>query len=164
MERIFLLLISALFAFIFFKLYSVLQNDFEEVPERVGDGSMFNLNEPDPGPRMKMLLKKGFYFEDPKDIELISSVIAQRLHPEAATIDNIGELNKRKYDVEAEQALHWVVNHLKKGSTFPKHPGYMVPIHYVFAGKDEATSTAFRKYVGLGAYNILVPFIVREKG
>ena len=105
MERIFLLLISALFAFIFFKLYSVLQNDFEEVPERVGDGSMFNLNEPDPGPRMKLLLQKGFYFEDPKDIELISSVIGQRLHPEAATIDNIGELNKRKYDVEAEQAF-----------------------------------------------------------
>ncbi len=105
MERIFILLSAALFAFIFFKLYSVLQNDFEEVPQRIEDGSMFNLNDPDPGPRMKLLLQKGFYFEDPKDIELISSVIAERLHPEAGAIDNIGELNKRKYDVEADQAF-----------------------------------------------------------
>ena len=105
MERIFVLLISALFAFIFFKLYSVLKKDFEEVAQRTSEGSMMNLNDPDPGPRMKVLLQRGFYFEDPKDIELVRSVITQRLHPEAESIDNIGELNKRKYDVEADQAF-----------------------------------------------------------
>src|SRR5688572_23677186 len=105
MERIFLLFISILFAFIFFKLFTVLKKDFEEVPKRLGDGSMINLNDPDPGAQMKLLLKRGFYFEDPKDIELISSIIGQRLNTRDERIDNIGELNKRKYDVEAEQAF-----------------------------------------------------------
>ena len=84
---------------------SVLKKDFEEVAQRTSEGSMMNLNDPDPGPRMKVLLQRGFYFEDPKDIELVRSVITQRLHPEAESIDNIGELNKRKYDVEADQAF-----------------------------------------------------------
>src|SRR5687768_4428794 len=104
MERIFLLFISILFAFIFFKLFTVLKKDFEEVPKRLGDGSMINLNDPDPGAQMKLLLQRGFYFEDPKDIELISSIIGQRLNTRDERIDNIGELNKRKYDVEADQA------------------------------------------------------------
>jgi cell division protein FtsW (lipid II flippase) len=106
MERIFLLLVSALFAFIFFKLYTVLKKDFEEVPKRIAEGSIMNLNDPDPGPRIKLLLQRGFYFEDPRDVALISNVIAQRLNPQAASIDNIGELNKRKYDVDADQAFN----------------------------------------------------------
>src|SRR5215203_2699295 len=105
MERIFLMFNSILFAFIFFQLFTVLKKDFEEVPKRLGDGSMINLNDPDPGIQMKLLLQRGFYYEDPKDIQLISSIIGQRLNTQDERIDNIGELNKRKYDVEAEQAF-----------------------------------------------------------
>ena len=75
LERTFLLLISVLMAFLFFKLYTVLEKDFEEVPKRISEGSMINLNDPDPGTNIKLLLLKGFYFEDPKDVELIKTVI-----------------------------------------------------------------------------------------
>ena len=105
LERTFLLLISALIAFLFFKLYTFLEKDFEEVPKRISEGSMINLNDPDPGTNIKLLLLKGFYFEDPKDVELVRTVIGQRLNTGEGEIDNIGELNKRKYDVEAEQAF-----------------------------------------------------------
>ena len=105
LERTFLLLISVLMAFLFFKLYTVLEKDFEEVPKRISEGSMINLNDPDPGTNIKLLLLKGFYFEDPKDVELIKTVIGQRLNTTEEKIDNIGELNKRKYEVEAEQAF-----------------------------------------------------------
>src|SRR5215204_5365045 len=105
MERIFLMFISILFAFIFFQLFTVLKKDFEEVPKRLGEGSIINLNDPDPGIQMKLLLQRGFYFEDPRDVELISLIIGQRLNTREERIDNIGELNKRKYDVEAEQAF-----------------------------------------------------------
>jgi hypothetical protein len=39
------------------------------------DGTMMNLNADKPGERINSLLKKGFYFQDAKDIELISSVV-----------------------------------------------------------------------------------------
>src|SRR5215213_5543731 len=105
LERTFLLLISALMAFLFFRLYVVLEKDFEEVPKRISEGSMINLNHPNPAQNVGLLLQKGFYFEDPKDIEVVRSVLSQRMHPELEKIDNIGELNKHKYDVDAEQVF-----------------------------------------------------------
>ena len=45
------------------------------------------------------------YFEDKRDIELASTIISQRLNTSEAVIDNIGELNKQKYAIEAEQAF-----------------------------------------------------------
>jgi hypothetical protein len=105
LERTFLLLISALMAFLFFRLYTVLENDFREVPKRISEGSMINLNDPNPAQNISLLLQKDFYFEDPKDIEIVRSVIAQRMHPEVEKIDNIGELNKRKYYVDADEAF-----------------------------------------------------------
>jgi cell division protein FtsW (lipid II flippase) len=105
LERTFLLLISALMAFIFFQLYSVLEKDFEEVPKRLSEGSMINLNDPDPAQQMKMLLQRGFYFEDPRDIEIVRGILAQRMNTAGEEIDNIGELNKRRYDVNADLAF-----------------------------------------------------------
>lgn len=104
-ERIFLLLVTLVLAALFFRLFTVLKKDFAEVPRRLADGSMVNLNDNRPGERMKVLLQKGFYFEDQRDIDLASSIISQRLNTTEAPIDNIGELNKRKYDIEAEQAF-----------------------------------------------------------
>ncbi|HEU4632706.1 MAG TPA: FtsW/RodA/SpoVE family cell cycle protein [Flavisolibacter sp.] len=74
------------------------------MPQRLANGTMINLNENNPGQRIKMLLEKGFYFEDPRDVQFISSVVTRQMNSNE-TIDNIGELNKSKYNVDAEQAF-----------------------------------------------------------
>jgi cell division protein FtsW (lipid II flippase) len=113
LERIFIIAIGAVLAFCFVRLHAVLQRDFADVPSRLNEGSIVNLNDTKPGERMQQMLQKGFYYEDPKDIALISSVVTQNLHNEE-TIDNIGELNKRKYDVNVEDAQ------LRGGDAFKK--------------------------------------------
>ncbi|MFA6249828.1 MAG: hypothetical protein WC615_23040, partial [Mucilaginibacter sp.] len=70
-ERIFLLLVSVLFVFLFFRLHTVLQTRFTDVDKRLQDGTMINLNAPDPAGQLKKLLTKGYYFEDKRDIDLI---------------------------------------------------------------------------------------------
>jgi cell division protein FtsW (lipid II flippase)/cell division protein FtsI/penicillin-binding protein 2 len=63
---------------------------------------MINLTDENAGQHLNQLLTRGFYFEDPKDIRLTSTVVAQRLT--TGDIDNIGELNKSKYNVNADEA------------------------------------------------------------
>ena len=103
-ERIFLLVFAVLFGLLFFQLHQVLKRDFEEVPKRLADGSMVNLNNDRTDDRIAQLLQSGFYFEDQRDIELIRSVLAARMRHDE-TIDNIGELNKSRYNVNAEEAF-----------------------------------------------------------
>jgi hypothetical protein len=76
-ERLFLFLIAAALIYLFSQLYTVLKKDFDEVPSRLAEGTMINLNTGKPDEQIKTLLEKGFYFEDPKDIELARSVVAQ---------------------------------------------------------------------------------------
>jgi cell division protein FtsW (lipid II flippase) len=103
-ERFFLVALSIVLGLLFFQLYNVLKRDFEEVPKRLADGSMVNLNDDKIDERIHHLLQAGYYFEDPRDVSFIRSVIAARLtHDEV--IDNIGELNKAKYNVNAEEAF-----------------------------------------------------------
>ncbi len=104
LERIFLLLISLVLGLLFFKLFTVLKKDFEEVPGRLKDGTMINLNDDKPGEKIKLLLTKGFYFTDQQDIELISSAFERGRKNEVDPIDNIGELNKNKFSINAEEA------------------------------------------------------------
>ena len=104
-ERLFIILISAVMALLFISLYLVLQRDFAEVQPRLDEGTMVNLNDKDPGKRIKQLLEKGYYFDDPKDIELIRSVVDASLTKEEGDVDNIGELNLRKYYVVADEAF-----------------------------------------------------------
>lgn len=104
-ERIGLLLISAVLGFLFFQLFEVLKRDFAEVPQRLADGSMVNLNSNNLPDRMSQLLTRGFYFEDPRDIALIRSRIAQEEAKGKLKVDNIGELNKTAYFVNAEEAF-----------------------------------------------------------
>ncbi len=99
-----MLAITIVLAFLLYSLFNVLQRDFDQVPQRLANGSMINLNEENPGLRLKNLLQTGFYFEDPRDRELIGSVVTQQMNHHEA-IDNIGELNKAKYSVDAEQAF-----------------------------------------------------------
>ncbi|QHS57538.1 FtsW/RodA/SpoVE family cell cycle protein [Mucilaginibacter sp. 14171R-50] len=103
-ERVFLLLISVLLVFLFFRLYSVLQLRFADVDTRLQDGTMINLNAKDPAGQLKKLLTKGYYFEDKRDIDLITATVAGNIGT-GQKIDNIGELNKRKYFIIADDAF-----------------------------------------------------------
>jgi cell division protein FtsW (lipid II flippase) len=103
-ERIFLLLISCVLAYLFTRLFSVLQEDFKEVPVRIADGTMVNLNGDKPDQQLKVLLGKGYYFEDPKDVEFAGSIISQGFALRTSPMDNIGDVNKREFNVLAETA------------------------------------------------------------
>ena len=86
-------------------LHSVLQKDFAEVPQRLQDGSMVNLNSDRLDQRIKYLLEKEFYFEDPRDIQLAYSVVAQGMGAVDGGMDNIGELNKQRFSISTQDAL-----------------------------------------------------------
>src|SRR5689334_4945778 len=93
-ERFFLFILSIVMSVLFFQLYKVLSADFAEVPRRLGNGTMMNLNDSKPGQRIQTLLQKGFYFKDPRDVELISKVVADVRGNSNTLLDNVGELNK----------------------------------------------------------------------
>lgn len=103
-ERVFLLLISIVIGTLFYKLYTVLHNDFADISNRLKQGTIMNLNDDKPSERMKLLLQKGLYFQDKRDIDLISSVVDRGRGTAETEMDNIGELNKKKYNVNAEEA------------------------------------------------------------
>lgn len=163
-ERLFLLLITAVMAFLFYQLYNVLSKDFAEVPTRMKDGTMMNLNADKPGQRLNTLLTKGFYFQDKKDIDLISSVVSRVAATEAVAMDNIGELNKKKYNINAEEAYK------KGGQDFKKR----VDVSRSLLGFSEADSALFdlerskplqvssATNVGLGNKNVLGKIIKDE--
>ncbi|MDO9373066.1 MAG: cell cycle protein, partial [Ferruginibacter sp.] len=113
-ERIFLLIISLVLGFVFFQLFDVLQRDFKEVPQRLADGTMMNINEAKPGERMHSLLTRGFYFQDKADIDLVTAVINREDLASKTDLDNTGELNKSKYSINADEAYN------KGGETFRK--------------------------------------------
>lgn len=103
-ERIFLLLVTFLMAVLFYKLFTVLKRDFTDVSGRLRAGTIMNLNDDKPGERIKVLLAKGFYYQDRRDIDLIGSVVANGINKTSGTTDNIGELNKINYNVTVEDA------------------------------------------------------------
>src|SRR5215210_1330341 len=106
-ERLFLMLITIVTSVLFCKLYITLRRDFADVPMRLSNGTAMNLNDDNPGERIKILLNKDFYFRDKRDIDLISSVVANRKNKAEGIIENIGELNKSKYNVSIDDAyLH----------------------------------------------------------
>ncbi len=103
-ERVFLLLITILLGLFFVRLYGVLQQRFADVPQRLQGGTIVNLNAPGPAAHLKALLEKGYYFEDKRDVALIEGIVAGRMGS-GQKIDNIGELNKRKYEILADDAF-----------------------------------------------------------
>ncbi|HYO23168.1 MAG TPA: FtsW/RodA/SpoVE family cell cycle protein [Flavisolibacter sp.] len=104
LERIFLFSLGAVLLYLFLHLFDVLRKDFQEVPKRLSDGSMINLNSPKPADNLANLLQRGFYFEDQRDIELIRSVAAQGLQG-VTEMDNIGELNKKAFELTTDDAF-----------------------------------------------------------
>jgi hypothetical protein len=104
MERLFLLLTGIVLLVLFGKLYAVLQQKFVDVDKRLQDGTIVNLNAPNPARNVAALLKKGYYFDDPRDVDYIQSTIAGKANA-ATAFDNAGELNKRRYYVNADEAM-----------------------------------------------------------
>ncbi|MDB5000998.1 MAG: cell cycle protein [Mucilaginibacter sp.] len=103
-ERLFILLIAVLFLFLFFRLFTVLQLRFADVDKRLQDGTMVNLNSSDPAGKIRNLLTKGYYFDDKRDVELITATVGNNIGV-GDKIDNVGELNKRKYYIIADDAF-----------------------------------------------------------
>ncbi|MFD1257853.1 FtsW/RodA/SpoVE family cell cycle protein [Mucilaginibacter terrae] len=103
-ERLFLLMLGVIFALLFYRLHTVLQLRFADVDKRLQDGTMVNLNDKNPAGRFRQLLEKGYYFEDKRDIDLIEAIVAKGIAT-GDQIDNIGELNKRKYYINADEAF-----------------------------------------------------------
>ncbi|MEO8174827.1 MAG: hypothetical protein ABI581_17145, partial [Sediminibacterium sp.] len=103
-ERFFLLIISAVLGYLFYQLFIVLERDFNEVPHRIAEGTMMNINDPKPGEKIHLLLTRGYYFSDKADIDLISSVIDRQDVISHEPMDNMGELNKNKYSINADEA------------------------------------------------------------
>ena len=104
LERLCLLLIAVIMGLLFWKMFAVLQRDFAEVDARIENGTMINLNNNRIAETLPGLLKKGLYFEDPKDIALIANTVVAAKDTSLA-MDNIGELNKKRYNVNAEEAF-----------------------------------------------------------
>ncbi|HVE60477.1 MAG TPA: FtsW/RodA/SpoVE family cell cycle protein, partial [Chitinophagaceae bacterium] len=114
LERFFLLMICIVLGLLCFNLFNVLKRDFKDVHQRLADGTMVNLNDKNTDQRIRNLLEKGFYFEDPRDVQLVYSTIARGNANNDEVIDNIGELNKAKYNVNAEEAF------VKGGTSYKK--------------------------------------------
>lgn len=104
LERLALILISIVMFLLFQKMFSVLQRDFADVDTRLDNGTMVNLNNINDSASIKTLLSKGLYFEDQRDIDFIASTIKSAKDP-SIIIDNVGELNKQKYFVNADEAF-----------------------------------------------------------
>ncbi len=155
-ERIFLLIISLVLGFVFFQLFDVLQRDFKEVPQRLADGTMMNINEAKPGERMHSLLTRGFYFQDKADIDLVTAVINREDLASKTDLDNTGELNKSKYSINADEAYN------KGGETFRKR----VKVSRALLGFSDTDSLLFNQErsapmnlsptlsAGMGSYKI----------
>ena len=103
-ERVFLLFTTAVLALLFGRLYVVLQQNFTDVDRRLNDGTMINLNAPNPAQNLARLLRNGYYFEDKKDIDLIEQTVAKQ-EKAGNEFDNIGEINKSKFNVDADEAF-----------------------------------------------------------
>lgn len=155
LERIFLLAIGAVLLYLFLQLFAVLRKDFDEVPRRLADGSMINLNDAKPADNLAGVLEKGFYFEDPKDIALVRSTAGQGLQT-VDEMDNIGELNKKAFEITTDNA------YAKGGESFRKRVR-VARLLIGFSGNDSLRFERERRSppklpatvnVGLGKYAI----------
>lgn len=104
LERFFIIAVGIVLTLFFFRLYERNQQQFAEVPQRLQAGTMVNVNAPQAAERLKALLAKGYYFGDARDIAFAGTAVANGLTGQPA-MDNIGELNKRAFNVDAGDAL-----------------------------------------------------------
>ncbi len=74
-----------------------------EQKAKLAEGSIVNLNGPDPVKGIRRVLTTGNYDLDRRDIAYIGAVLENRIES-GEVFENIGELNKRDYYIPAEQA------------------------------------------------------------
>ncbi|RYY40463.1 MAG: cell cycle protein [Chitinophagaceae bacterium] len=103
LERILLFAATLILGGLFYLLYTGLQKDMADVPRRLQEGSIVNLNADADGAALAGLLGKQYYLEDPRDIRAVQEVFSTRRNTVA--LDNIGALNKRPFLLRAEDAL-----------------------------------------------------------
>jgi len=103
-ERVFLFAISVILILFFYQLYTIIQPRFADVETRLKAGTMVNLNASKPAENVKNLLKKGYYFEDQKDLDLIEKTLANASQNKTK-LTNIGEVNKSRYFILADEAF-----------------------------------------------------------
>src|SRR5215213_1752631 len=106
LERSFLLISSIVLALLFYRLYTVIKKDLEEVAPRLQAGTMINLNADKREERFRALLERGYYFTDKRDSDLAAATMARGFASGDLHIDNIGELNKRRFNVNIEDAFN----------------------------------------------------------
>jgi len=104
-ERLFLILTGIIILLLFTRLFFIEQKNFTDVSQRLKDGTMINLNAPKIAQNLSLLLKRGYYFVDQNDINLIENTVANNVKP-GNKFDNIGELNKRRFNVNADEAYN----------------------------------------------------------
>jgi cell division protein FtsW (lipid II flippase) len=117
LERVFLVLAGIMLSLLFIRLFQIERTNLKEVDKRLSEGSMVNLNAPQQGEHIRSLLQTRYYLEDPADIDYASRAVANGFSDPAnggAPIDNIGELNKDRFDVSATDA--WI----KGGDSYKK--------------------------------------------
>lgn len=104
LERLFVLAIAAFISVLAYSLYQVLERDFADVNKRLTEGTMVDLNSGKTAEKIALMLNKGYYFSDKKDVDFIRAAIDSGVAESDVTVDNIGELNKRKFFVNADAA------------------------------------------------------------
>jgi len=102
-ERLFLGVITILMVILSMRLYAVLQDRMKEVDKGLKDGTIVNLNAPDPGKAIQRLLATGYYLDDPLDRDLIGKAISESQSSDES-FTNIGDLNKKKFNILADDA------------------------------------------------------------
>jgi len=129
-ERLFLGITAVILFLLFLKLFGVLQQRMKDTDHRLQEGTVVNLNAGDPGRLVMAVLRKGYYLDDPKDIALIGAVISAN-HQPSEVFSNTGDLNKRKFNVLAEEAV------LQGGASFKKRVAVSRSL-LGFTGEDES--------------------------
>ncbi len=104
-ERFLLALIAAVLGLLFYTLLPVLQTDFSEVENGLKRGTIVNLNAPDGPQALGRLLTKGYYFDEKRDIGFIQDAFTRARAADSSGIDNLGELNKKRFWVLADDAF-----------------------------------------------------------
>lgn len=155
LERFFIVAIGVVLTLFFFRLYERNQRQFAEVSQRLKDGTMVNLNEPQAAEHIRTLLTNGYYFGDAKDISFASAAIAKGLAAKPQ-MDNIGELNKRAFNVNADEALVQGGESYRKRSQLSR---YLIGYTYDDSTLYEQEAKSPQSYppsvdVGMGHYNI----------
>jgi cell division protein FtsW (lipid II flippase)/cell division protein FtsI/penicillin-binding protein 2 len=163
LERVLMLTTGVILTLFFFRLYTRNQQQFAEVPARLKNGTMVNLNMPNAQQNFTALLKKGYYFGDDRDIAFAAATIGKGLSGQPQ-VDNIGELNKRAFAVNAGEAFIRGGESYKKRSQLSR---YLIGFTYedsLLYSRETKSPASYPNSVdvGMGKYGITGTIVNKE--